>query len=60
MPDAVLAPLSTEIFLIPKQCNATMAAACSEYLLFFSHDSELKACPFTNTIDRNVLSFCHV
>ena len=33
-----------------------MAAACSEYLLFFSHELELKFLPATLTTDVNVFS----
>ena len=34
-----------------KQCKAATAAACSEYFLFFSHDSLLKNTPLVLSID---------
>ena len=34
-----------------KQCKAATAAACSEYFLFFSHDSLLKNTPLVFSID---------
>ena len=43
-------------FFTPRQWSATMAAACSEYLLFFSHELEQKFLPATLTTEVKVFS----